>query len=713
MAYSVSLKRKLLIDDTGRPSEKKAATSNRDINHTNLSPNSTQLCSRCLAIDIVTILSSEAPTLASGRKVVDLKGDPREWERSPCPLCQMFAVMRPRQSSDSAVEDLVLCKFRPTGWLRSSKPDTILLALLRKIDMKARSDASTEILESTKASGYISSVNPTDFREGSKTSFGRLIERESIDFDLLRHWLTSCQDRHHKTCTDEAAYSVASLKVIDCITRKVVHLPPKCNYIALSYVWGQSERDDAEVPHGISLLTQLPKTIEDAIAVTQALHRRYLWIDRYCIPQDDAKERDRNIRQMDLIYSGAHLTIIAAAGHDPDFGLPGVSSTHRVPQARIQIGNHTLCSTMEDPTRVIKHSTWMSRAWTFQEALFSRRRLVFTEQQVYYECMATSWTETVNFERDWPYGNMFVNQDITGRPRNIFKFVHEYSRRMLTYEKDVLKVFLGVFRAFEAGKHPVYHYWGVPILAPVIKDTNGSVESTSREIRQGFSIGLCWLASQPGRRRSGFPSWSWAGWTSQVVHVIEAWHNGLEEHATLALDISVELSSGKITDWDSFWLKYRSSTNDIGFSRFLHFESWTIPLELGTATHDPTMVDQPDDNTCSKPSRPGQSNYINISTRFYPAQQGSEGSDFDTEPGVHSLVGIILGDYQDSTSPIHTTFVLVAQRKEDRYECIGHMLFVFGHKYTRSVAGSREWVLDVPDEAYPFRNKSIQRIRLG
>ncbi len=30
---------------------------------------------------------------------------------------------------------------------------------------------------------------------------------------------------------------------------------------------------------------------------------------------------------------------------------------------------------------------WSSRAWTYQEGLLSRRRLLFTESQVYFQCM--------------------------------------------------------------------------------------------------------------------------------------------------------------------------------------------------------------------------------------------------------------------------------------------------------------------------------------
>ena len=416
---------------------------------------------------------------------------------------------------------------------------------------------------------------------------------------------------------------------------------------------------------------------------------------------------------MDLIYSGAHLTIVAASGQDPDFGLPGVSSTQRIPQARIQIGNQTLCSTMEDPTSLIAHSAWMSRAWTFQEALFSRRRLIFTEQQVYYECKATNRSETVDLERDSSLGLMFDTGIDPRRPLDIFYLIKMYSGRMLTYEHDVLNGLLGVFRAFEAGKYPVYHYWGVPVLPPVIKSTNGFVKTISRKLCQGFHIGLCWLTNKPGRRRVGFPSWSWAGWTSKVHYLTDVYENGLKEHAALALNTSVELNSGDIKDWDSFWQNHPFRSNDTSISKFLHFEGWTIPLQLGTATHDPTMVGQPDSRTWSNPPHSGKGSAIRLRIKFYSAQQNDEGCDLDTTLGVHSLLGIILGDFSNHYYPTPYTFVLVAQEKEYGYECVGHMILLFAGLSRDRIENSHDWVLDVPDMAYPFRHKSLQRIRLG
>ena len=716
MANSVSLKRKLStesVSDIQRPYEQKVSISSGNAHSTNLPPNHTQLCARCLAIDIEQILSSRIRSHPRGRPVADLKGDPQEWERSQCPLCQFLAVMRPYPSSDGAVEELVLCAFHTDDLLWSYPDECILLAVLRKNDRKGRS-ASAQVLKSTQSTGFICSTNPPSFRDSSKTMRGRLIEPESINFDLLRRWLMSCEDRHQKTCNNEAAYWVTSLKVIDCITRKFEPAPLKCKYVTLSYVWGQPKRGDAEVLNGASLPEQVPRTIEDAIAVTKALRLRYLWLDRYCIPQNDAKERDSNIRQMDLIYSGAHLTIVAAGGQDPDFGLPGVSSRPRIPQARIQIGNRTLCSTMEDPTRVINHSTWMSRAWTFQEALFSRRRLIFTEQQVYYECKATNWSETVDLERDSPLDNMFHTGIDPQRPLDILDLIERYSGKMLTYEHDVLNGFLGVFRAFEAGRYPVYHYWGVPVLPPVVKSTSGFVKPVARKLSQGFHIGLCWLTNKPGRRRVGFPSWSWAGWTSEVRYVTDVYDRDLTEHAALALNISVELNGGDVKNWHGFWQTHRFDANDISLSKFLHFESWTIPLQLGAFTHDPTMVGQPDGRTWLNLPQAKKGSNIRLKIKFYSAQQNDEGCDLDTKLGVHPLLGIILGDIPDHYFKSHNTFVLVAQEKEYGFECVGHIVFMFaGFFMSNDLKSSRDWVLNVPDMAYPFRNKSVQRIRLG
>lgn len=41
----------------------------------------------------------------------------------------------------------------------------------------------------------------------------------------------------------------------------------------------------------------------------------------------------------------------------------------------------------------IKSSMWQQRAWTFQEDIFSPRKLVFYGETVQWKCLCAKWTE--------------------------------------------------------------------------------------------------------------------------------------------------------------------------------------------------------------------------------------------------------------------------------------------------------------------------------
>lgn len=52
---------------------------------------------------------------------------------------------------------------------------------------------------------------------------------------------------------------------------------------------------------------------------------------------------------MDRIFRHAELTIIAAAGDNSDYGLPGVGCRARDQQPMIDIGHHRVLSTLSEP----------------------------------------------------------------------------------------------------------------------------------------------------------------------------------------------------------------------------------------------------------------------------------------------------------------------------------------------------------------------------
>jgi hypothetical protein len=348
---------------------------------------------------------------------------------------------------------------------------------------------------------------------------------------LASKWVRLCYQRHEGLCGEKLEHVVPGLKVIDCISRKICVATHGNPYVALSYVWGSPLPDSHELP-GEALQT-FPQTIEDAIVVAKKLEIPYLWVDRYCIDQNIQKEKHTMISNMDKIYSGAELTIIAAAGSDPQHGLPGVSTTVRHGTSIDTFSHGTLLSWSIDPSD-IERSHWATRGWTYQEMLLSRRRLVFTDSQMLFQCCSGEFQELFNITAPSdpipnvsklacpdmsgvsysPYnvGDTFPQNGIGGSASEIYSRIHEYTERKLSYPGDVLNAFNGIFSAFDRSMQGFgSHFWGIPIWSTC----SGS---ELYQWTQSFVAGLTWYVAKPCDRRPGlWPSWSWTTVMGKVV----------------------------------------------------------------------------------------------------------------------------------------------------------------------------------------------------
>ncbi|KAF2626100.1 hypothetical protein BU25DRAFT_472294, partial [Macroventuria anomochaeta] len=148
---------------------------------------------------------------------------------------------------------------------------------------------------------------------------------------------------------------------------------------ALSYVWSTGSASE----YRTRLASKLEEVIESAMKCTKQMGFRYLWTDRHCIDQHLASKTGV-IQNMDQIYTNASITIIDAAGDSAESGLPGPSTIPRLPSATASVYGKfiTLAPNARYAIAVSKSST---RRGTFQEGLLSRRRLVFTKEQVYFQ----------------------------------------------------------------------------------------------------------------------------------------------------------------------------------------------------------------------------------------------------------------------------------------------------------------------------------------
>lgn len=392
---------------------------------------------------------------------------------------------------------------------------------------------------------------------------GRRIEAGKINYNVFRTWLTNCK-KYHKACHALLLPKPRKLRLIDCETRAVGSLESHANYVALSYVWGEVSSNNLPLVNS-RLPKRLPQTVEDAIKVTKELGFRYLWVDQYCINQEDGEEKHRQIKQMHCIYYHAQVTIVQGAGSDSNYGLPGVGNRHRNPQHAGTIQGYTLVSIGKSPREYIESSPWMARGWTYQELFCSNELLIFTDFYVFFECHEAVWRETIESNITWEsydaiksYSRLPMTNGLLGMQM----YIGEYSTRKLTFDSDALNGFLGIFKMHEKTPHPFPHYWGIPVLVHYPHDNFRSnkkmeYEYEGRTLRRtashAFLSGLCWLACRPGRRRSCFPSWSWIGSTCGFSRGNTEWDRGGLHLPLGQIKVSVMKKYRGMVSFDNVW----------------------------------------------------------------------------------------------------------------------------------------------------------------
>ncbi|KID86179.1 Heterokaryon incompatibility [Metarhizium guizhouense ARSEF 977] len=364
-----------------------------------------------------------------------------------------------------------------------------------------------------------------------------------LNTDTVRSWLQYCETYHGHACRQVTTRSV-SLDLINCQSLCVETYDGlrQVPYVALSYVWGltsESSQYSIEEINGIRRIGPfLPRVVSDAIAATKSIGFQYLWVDKFCIHKDQAKKQEQ-IRHMDFVYEKADLTIVAAAGSDENFGLPGVGTTQRSAPTLIRLGQATITWPTRDPQRTIRSSKWETRGWTFQESALSRRRLVFLEDQAYFECNSMNCLENIQIPLDAAHvrsrnkiGNhirsgMLNKSQVSGimhrdpaqisHEHSFYQYmsaVEQYTARELGQDADSLNAFEGLLRLFRRRREPLLDIWGLCYPMHCSKDV----------VEQYFVRSLSWYHTKGyasseetrPRRRQGFPSWTWAGWAGRV-----------------------------------------------------------------------------------------------------------------------------------------------------------------------------------------------------
>jgi hypothetical protein len=385
-----------------------------------------------------------------------------------------------------------------------------------------------------------------DWESAEEQPYNGRIRPLVADTQLFRRWKDTCGDTHGDRCNlFFTGKRLPRLRFIDVKNRCVVDNEDDSSYTALSYVWGKAKlplltkSTDKQFREPGSLSTEmLPSTIDDAIEVTRSLGEKYIWVDCLCIIQDDEADKLEFIPQMDSIFGFASVTIVAASGGNANAGLPGIKPKSRTHEQKPFIINRkfyhvSLVRTLDPegsrdnirvPYHYLEDSVWLTRGWTFQEMIFSRRALIFTKEQVYWECQTATWCEDgfwetkksrtiyrpclqTDFRRPWP-------SDMNSFKMIYQKLILEYSRRTLTYGSDGLDAFEGVLNALRRETRQDF-LWALPksFLSSIL-----TWYCDERSIKRREE--MCRVKSSDGITDCPFPSWSWVGWVGVVRSVI-------------------------------------------------------------------------------------------------------------------------------------------------------------------------------------------------
>lgn len=349
---------------------------------------------------------------------------------------------------------------------------------------------------------------------------------------ILGCWANEKGD--HAGCRPEITSNVDNLVVIDCEANTLVVAAPDCDYLALSYVWGTStdstdymclpqptRRVSPTADNPVSTVPQrqmpekVPRVVYDAVIITKKLGFRYLWIDRYCIDQEDANIKHQQIQQMWGIYASACVTLVAAAGDGPNHGLPGVSLPRR--QDRGKRGAVTLVNNIAIVDEICT-SPWARRAWTFQENFVSHRRIVFTDRCASYVCESYFGNDLYNITRrtaniDYKILKTSLGADVSSlrgdeKIKGALQCLEAYCARNLTYDSDSLNAILGILVHLSQNEvNPVDHVWGALLVFDSSFD-------------QSYKLCLHWYHPFTCRRRNGFPTWSPLAWEGTLSHTV-------------------------------------------------------------------------------------------------------------------------------------------------------------------------------------------------
>jgi hypothetical protein len=342
-------------------------------------------------------------------------------------------------------------------------------------------------------------------------------------FNAIREWLFNCNTRAEclkvLDLKDSSRLSRRPSRMIlvgssNMETVRIVSPKSSVKYISLSYCWGEDDsmrltRADLNAWQQAIIISQLPKTLQDAIISTRLLGFEYLWVDRLCIIQDDPIDIQQEIALMPEVYRCATLTLSASSAHSSNEGFlhTTMAAYQKLDQSLIVLryrcsdmvyGRAILTRLLDRDDPVDTKSPVDRRAWIMQEQMLSLRLVHFRSDQIQWICKCSTvkhWHDGTEVKTEVKDKGKFYE------PRGMdfewawASIVVDYTQRALGAQADKLIA-----------------------MAAVVQDISVRVDRPTRYLagiwQHQLPNNLMWrvCGEKAGLRPSSYraPSWSWA-----------------------------------------------------------------------------------------------------------------------------------------------------------------------------------------------------------
>ncbi|KAF4964852.1 hypothetical protein FSARC_7280 [Fusarium sarcochroum] len=367
---------------------------------------------------------------------------------------------------------------------------------------------------------------PEDHSDIIKRFNSRDLDSELVELTtkVIQPWMDKCQQNHPK-CNETPWHSSPNYpKRLIFVGNKKDHsiklietgaeCPP---YLILSYCWGTSNncakttRSNYESRKKMIYLSELSRTIRDAIKLTRTMEEEYLWIDALCIEQaDDGHTGDWEIEAPKVgdYYANAKCLISAMSASESNEGFLTERMAWRYPQ-RYSLITHseTICNSgricywlvgpEQDLELECSREPLAKRGWCLQEKFLCPRRLHWTKNGLFWECntLMTSESEALSSSNPIIHGVRPEMEVIRTDDRSTAlglgwgSLISDYSGRKLTVESDRFPAIHGLATRLAQYYEDVY-YAGV--------------------FGSKLAYTLMYTYEPGARKVSFFPSWSWA-----------------------------------------------------------------------------------------------------------------------------------------------------------------------------------------------------------